>query len=349
MVKIIYSINGEGMGHATRSMALIEELKKKHDILIIAGSSRIYSYIKNKHKNTVMYEGIRISYKDDKVDEFETLKKYFKWLTKESPHNIKKIYTIFKKYDPDILLTDFEGTTSYIANIINIPVVCICNVHSITKMKNNIPKKYKKEEIKTKIVVNTIFPKADYHLITTFFYNPVKKGNVFLFPPILRREILELKPKSLEYIIVYQTASTNLKLVEELKKIDYNFIVYGFDTDKKDQNLTFRKFNNDLWLKDLENCKAVITNGGYSLISEAISLHKPVLSVPIKGQFEQMLNAYHIKKLGYGEMHENITAKKINNFIKNLKKYENNLQNFRKEDNSKILSKIEEIIKKECL
>jgi len=349
MVKIIYSINGEGMGHATRSIALIEELKKKHKILIIAGSSRIYPYLKSKHNETLMYEGIRLSYKDDRVNEFETLRKYFRWLTKESPHNIKKIYGIFKNYKPDILLTDFEGTTSYIANILNIPVVCICNVHSITKMRNHIPKKYKKEEIKTKIVVNTIFPKADYHLITTFFYNPVKKDNVFLFPPILRKEIFELKPKSLDYIIVYQTASTNLKLIDELKKIDYNFTVYGFDTDKKDKNLTFRKFNNDLWLKDLENCKAIITNGGYSLISEAISIHKPVLSTPIKGQFEQTLNAYHIKKLGYGEMHENLDAKKIIHFMENLKKYEKNLKKIKKEDNSKILLKIEEIITKECL
>lgn len=348
MVKIIYSINGEGMGHATRSMALIEELRKKHNILVIAGSSRIYNYLKKKHSKTIFYEGIRITYINNKVDDYETLKKYFKWLAKESSHSLIKLYSIFKKYRPDILITDFEGTTSYIANILNIPIICICNVHSITKMKYNFPKKYTKDAIKAKIVINTIFPKADYHLITTFFYYPVKKDNVFLFPPILRKEILELKPESLEYIIVYQTSSTNLKLISELKKINYKFVVYGFDINKKDKNLIFRKFNNDLWLKDLANCKAIITNGGYSLISEAISLHKPVLSIPIKGQFEQIINAYHLKKLGYGEMCETLSKEKIISFIKNLKKYEKSLKKFKKEDNTKILSKVEEIILKEC-
>ncbi|GIU68837.1 MAG: hypothetical protein KatS3mg002_0073 [Candidatus Woesearchaeota archaeon] len=348
MARIIYSINGEGMGHATRSMALIEELRNKHDILIIAGSSRIYPYLKELHPKVVMYEGIRISYNQDKVDDYETLKKYFRWILKESPKSIKKIYRTFKKYNPDILLTDFEGTTSYIANILNIPVVCICNVHSITKLKNIIPKKYTKELLKAKIVVNTTFPKADYHLITTFFYNPVRRENVFLFPPILRKELLKLKPKSLDYILVYQTASTNKKIFDELKKTNYDYIVYGFDMEKKDENLTFRKFNNKEWLKDLENCKAVITNGGYSLISEAISLHKPILSVPIKGQFEQILNALHVKKLGYGEMYDNITSSNIEKFINNIQKYEKNLKNFKTEDNSRILKKIEEIIEKEC-
>lgn len=348
MARIVYSINGDGMGHATRSVALIKELRKKHDILVIAGSSRIYPYIKKMHPKVKMYEGIRITYKDNTVDDYETLKKYIMWITKKSPSSVKKIYKIMKSYKPDVLLTDFEGTTSYVANILNIPIVCICNIHAMTKLKYMVPKKYLRTSTKAKIVIKTVFPKADYHLITTFFYLPKKSSNVFLFPPILRREIYEMKPTIGDYILVYQTSNTNKKLIETLKKTKENFIVYGFDTDRKDSNITFRKFNYDVWLNDLSNCKAVISNGGYSLISEAVSLHKPVLSIPIKGQFEQILNALYVKRLGYGEMHETVDVKKIMNFVKNLKKYESKLKNFKKEDNSKILAKIEEIISKEC-
>lgn len=348
MVKILYSINGEGMGHATRSIALIKELRKKHEVLVIAGSSRIYPYVKKNHQQTKMYEGIRITYKDDKVDDYETLKKYFRWIAKESPSSIKKIYKIFKSYRPDILLTDFEGTTTYIANVLDIPVICICNVHAITKLKYTVPRKYLKTSMKAKIVIRTIFPKADHHLITSFFYIPKKADNVHVFPPILRKEIYELRARPGNYILVYQTADTNKKLIEELKKINYNFIVYGFNINKKESNIIFRKFNNTLWLKDLSGCRAVISNGGFSLITEALSLHKPVFSMPIKGQFEQILNALFVKRLGYGEMHETTDARRIFKFIKNLKKYDKNLKNFKKEDNSKILVKIEEIIAKEC-
>ena len=133
-----------------------------------------------------------------------------------------------------------------------------------------------------------------------------------------------------------------------MKKIGHKFVVYGFDIDKIDSNVIFRKFNNTQWLKDLSECKAVIANGGFSLLSEAVSLHKPVLSIPINGQFEQILNALYIKRLGYGETYDSVDAKKIIKFIKNLKKYESNLKDFKKEDNSKVLAKIEEIIAKEC-
>jgi uncharacterized protein (TIGR00661 family) len=348
MAKILYSVNGEGMGHATRSMALIQELRKKHDVLVIAGSSRVYPYLKKMHNQVKKYEGIRLSYKDDKIDDYETLKKYFTWIAKKSPSSIKQIYKIMKSYNPDILLTDFEGTTSYVANILDIPIVCICNVHSITKLNYRIPKKYLQASVKAKIVIKTIFPKVDYHLITSFFYLPEKSSNVFLFPPILRKEVYNMIPEKKDFILVYQTADTNKKLISELKKINHKFVVYGFDTDKTDSNVIFRKFNNTQWLKDLSECKAVISNGGFSLLSEAVSLHKSVLSMPIKGQFEQILNALQIKRLGYGEMHESVDAKKIIKFTKNLKKYENKLKYFKREDNSKVLAKIEEIIAKEC-
>jgi uncharacterized protein (TIGR00661 family) len=87
-----------------------------------------------------------------------------------------------------------------------------------------------------------------------------------------------------------------------------------------------------------------VANGGYSFLSEAVSLHKPVLCIPIKGQFEQIINGLHIKRLGYGELHDDITEKKLRHFIANTDKYYDNIKNFKKEDNSRIIAKIEEII-----
>lgn len=348
MVKIIYAINGEGLGHATRSEAIISELNKKHNVLIIAASSRIYAYLNTRFKNIKKFEGIRIKYKNNSVDDYNTLKDYLTWLAKDGPKYAKYIYKIFKTFKPDILITDFEGTTAYIANILNIPVLCVCNVHAVTKLKYSIPKKYLKTKSKSKLVIKTTFPKANYHLITTFFKLPVKSKNVFLFPPVLRKEFFETKTCKKDYILVYQTSDTNQQLIKILRSIEHKFIIYGFNKNEKTSNFTFRKFSDKQMLTDLSECEAVITNGGYSLVTEAISLHKPVLSIPIKGQFEQILNALYIKRLGYGNMIYDLDKNDVIKFIKNLHKYEKNLKNFKREDNSKILAKIEEIITERC-
>jgi len=44
----------------------------------------------------------------------------------------------------------------------------------------------------------------------------------------------------------------------------------------------------------------VICNGGYTLMSEALYLGKPVLSIPLRRHGEQQLNATYLEALGLG-------------------------------------------------
>ena len=133
---------------------------------------------------------------------------------------------------------------------------------------------------------------------------------------------MKLKPEIKDHVIVYQTSNSNYKLMERLKKIDENFIVYGFNKDEVDENLTYRSFNEDIFYDDLRTAKAVITNGGFTLISEAIYLKKPIYSMPALGNFEQILNGFYVDKLGYGEYHEDMESKNIKSFLSNLDKYQ---------------------------
>ena len=71
--------------------------------------------------------------------------------------------------------------------------------------------------------------------------------------------------------------------------------------DLADGALVFRPFSETVFLDDLRSARAVIAGGGFSLLSECVYLHKPVLSIPVEGQFEQVLNARYLEKLGYGE------------------------------------------------
>lgn len=348
MAKILYSIMGEGRGHSTRSVALLQKLEKKHKIKIIVAGKNAYDYVKGYYPDVIQFQGVNLAYKKNKVDKLNTAKRYIKEFLGKYPQSLKIIFSTIKEFKPDIVITDFEGTAAYVAKTLGYKVICICNNHSMTKLDFKVPKKYLLDYMEATFIIKAIYPKVDYHLITTFFYPPVKEDNVYLFPPILRDKILKLKPYNSGYILVYQTSGSNDNLIKELKKVKQKFIVYGFNIDKKEDNLTFRSFDEDRFIKDLEGCRACIANGGYSFISEALSIHKPIMSIPIKGQFEQILNALFIKKLGYGEMHDDANAIKIKNFIKKLKRYELNLKKFKKEDNSRILAKIEEIIAKEC-
>jgi uncharacterized protein (TIGR00661 family) len=134
-------------------------------------------------------------------------------------------------------------------------------------------------------------------------------------------------------------------LFEILKEIkDENFVVYGFDKDEVDKNLTFKKFSLHGFVQDLVDSKGIITNGGYSLISEAIYLKKPILSEPVRKQFEQIMNATYIEKDGYGLFTEKITSEDVESFRNNLEKYKENLDKFKHDDNQELFDKLDEKI-----
>ena len=349
MVKVLYAVNGDGLGHSTRSIPIIQALSKKYTVKVIVGSERAGMFMKKYIKNAVAFDGLRFVYERNRVNLYKTLKNNVRPLIGKSS-NFREVYSIIKKFKPDIIITDCDYLTINVANLFNIPIICVCNIHSVNELKYDVPKRYKNEYHSVNFLNKVFTSNIDYHVITTFFYLPVKHKHTYLYPPVLRKEIIEMNPTRRDYYLVYQTTghvavSTNKTLIKILKSVNAKFIVYGFDRDEKDGNVIFRKTNNNQFFKDLKDCKACIANGGFTFISEAVSLHKPVLSIPIKGTFEQSLNALYIKRLGYGDMCDVITIKKLKAFISNNEKYYNNLKKFKKEDNHKIIAKVEELIK----
>jgi uncharacterized protein (TIGR00661 family) len=67
-----------------------------------------------------------------------------------------------------------------------------------------------------------------------------------------------------------------------------------------DGSLRYRPFSEKGFIDDLASCRAVIAGGGFTLMGEAVYLHKPMLAVPLGLQFEQVLNARWLEALGYG-------------------------------------------------
>lgn len=54
------------------------------------------------------------------------------------------------------------------------------------------------------------------------------------------------------------------------------------------------------FLDKLASCSYVIQGGSHTLMTEALYLGKPVLTLPLKAMVEQRYNAMYIESLGYG-------------------------------------------------
>lgn len=337
---IFYCICGEGMGHAIRSSVIIDRIKDKYDVYIFS-SDRAYKYLNEKFDNVYKIGGFNTVYINNKVNNTKTLINALK----RNPLNIKEgyeeLYKKARKLSPDVIVTDFEIYATMVSKLLSIPLISLDNIHMITQTAIDYPPKHQEEMLKAKGVIKSYVIKPKIHILTSFFYPKIKpKKRAVLYPPVIREDILKLEPTIEDHIIVYQTSKESVKLVEQLKSLNEKFIVYGFNKDEVDKNLTYKLFNENEFYNDLASAKAVICNGGFTFISEAISLKKPIYSVPAIGNFEQTLNGFYVQKLGYGEYHEEMSPKKVEKFLKRLPKYQEKLAKVKKTNNDGIVNEL---------
>ena len=228
-LNIVYGVSGEGSGHSSRSKEIISHLVKKHNVHVIT-YGKAYDYLKRYFNVTKIY-GLHLSFKDNKVEYVETIRKNISNLV-TSGKEFKELNTLLKKFKPDFIFTDFEPTSYVLSRLYRVPLVSLDNQHRITNMYLEVSKPYKKDFNICKLVINAVIPKAEYYIVTSFFKEKIKKKNTFVFDPILRKEVQQLIPSKKDHILVYQTSASNTALLGELKKRKQKFIVYGFGKKK---------------------------------------------------------------------------------------------------------------------
>ncbi|MFC1752443.1 MJ1255/VC2487 family glycosyltransferase [Thermoproteota archaeon] len=329
MARIIYGVMGEGRGHSSRSKIIIEHLLSKgHEVKIIT-SRKGYAYLSQFFDDVTDIMGLSFVFKKQKIDIGKTIQKNLEKGVTRGPKTIGRLLKIFDEFNPDLAITDFEPFVPGVSYWKGVPFISINHQHLIAHCNLEYLKEWDQDFFYANAVVNNMYRFASQYFITSFYFPPIKKQfrkKTELVGPILRKEVLRQKIKDKDHILVYATTKESKAILKTLKRMDENFIAYGFGKDKRSGNITFKKPSTDGFLKDLAECKAVITNGGYSLMAEALFMGKPVYSIPINKQFEQMLNAYYLERLGYGIYDLNHSKERIQQFIEGLDYFKKNIR-----------------------
>lgn len=308
-MKIFYGIAGEGLGHATRSRPLIQHLAKRHSVRIFAGG-KAFSYISPWFPATNI-ESLRLKYHENSLSFVKTflynfVKLPFYFLS------FFKVFTIMMFHRPNAVITDFEPWTAWSALLLRIPVISIhlpghylppqpflSNNPSLAK--TGLQNHCFVDRFLLWLVTTIIMPYADKVVIPSFFRISLNDKRAQFVDPIVRDEIRKRKSVIGTHVLVYQTAGTYHELLSVLKQFpQQQFIIYGFAKSGTEQNIVFKSFNETEFFDDLCSAKGVITNGGISFMTESVFLGKLILSIPINGHGEQLVNAFFLEKTRHG-------------------------------------------------
>lgn len=340
-MNIVYGVCGEGLGHTSRALVTIPFLQKLGHKVKVITDDRAYETLKEKF-DAFEIRGLHMVFKDDALHKartvFHNIRHY--------PKNIlrsRKIRNLMRAFKPDVFITDYEITTYFLSKIYRKPLISIGNHYIINFLKMKVPKEHRRDYLLTRFINRMFTPSADYFVITSFLKKNLRNKKLKIVAPIVREEVRRLKSKKGSKILVYLRKADYI--VEILKKVNAKFIVYG-DFEKTEKNIEFKKLGlHGSFLKDLSECRAIISTAGFSMISEALYLKKPIFVVPQRGsQFEQVFNALTLKDEGFGDFSLELKKEDIEKFLGNLKKFEKNLGE-NKFDYDEIYSVLREILK----
>ncbi len=352
-MRILYGVVGEGMGHAMRSRVILEHLVSQgHEIEVIA-SQRAVDFLKKRFEgkgaDVHRVHGLHIVYEDNRMRTGSTVLANVLAGTAAIPAQIASYFEVVKDFAPEVVISDFESWTYYFAKSHGLPILSIDNQQIINRCRidEDVIEGHRAEFEVTKAFVKSKLPFCDHYLVTTFFRPPVRKDKTTLFPPILRPEILAAKRSVGEHLLVYQTAEGGETLEQALRDTGLPCRVYGMrrgiSAEAVEGNLRYRPFSETGFIEDLATARGVIAGGGFTLMGEAVYLHKPMLSVPVGGQFEQVLNGRYLQKLGYGHFAEKLDdPNTVFAFVKDLDRCQAALAGYAQDGNREILGAVDQ-------
>jgi uncharacterized protein (TIGR00661 family) len=292
---------GNTHGHVARTLAIVTRLPE-HEFYFVGGG-RVPELLGKKFP-VLEVPVKRTIHKNQRVSVPATVGQIARCVTK-FPETRRQIVDLIQRWQPDIAICDREIFLPHAARAAGLKCVSLDHSHILPACRYPVPDGQRLSWALARLEDELFFNFTRHNLIVSFFHPELKRNSRMkneLLPPILRPQIKEIHPSDGDHILIYQTSPTFTALLDAARQLSRRVIVYGFRNEHAvEGNLTFKPFHPVSILEDLAGCAYAVVNGGHNLICEALALRKPVLCLPINGQFEQFINAWHVRELGYGD------------------------------------------------
>lgn len=247
-------------------------------------------------------------------------------LTWQSPEIIEAAAGWLLKDGVDVVVSDHEPFVARAASTVGIPFVALSHQHILTETRPRVPVRHWPSALGTALGIGVLSPPGPAAVVVpSFFFPPLRRrSRAVLVPPILRDDVLEADPTTGDRLLVYVNEGDGMEpLLRALEDVGVPADVYGLDASMQaPANVTLRSASRTGFLEHLTTCRAVVSTAGFTLLSEALHLGKPVLTMPNRGFFEQALNALALEDAGRGEVVErDLGASDLEEFLKRAETY----------------------------
>lgn len=323
MARILYGVAGEGFGHSSRSMLIGRRLLDAGHEVLFAASQKALGYLSGYFPGRVRpVYGLHFIYQQGTIRPVQTVWSNLAGYPRGAGINRQLFDREVRRYAPDVVLSDFEPFSAWWAWRNQVPCITVDHEHMLTACRLESVPKHRIDRFWAVMITRGYHPWADAYVILNFFQTPLINSRAVPAPPVVREIVRQVCPWQGDYMTVYTTdVSPEIRrsLCDMLRRFPRRrFHIYGFDAEENEGNLYFKKTSTEGFIRDLAGCRAVVATAGFSLLSECLYFRKKMMLFPIRGQYEQIINAYYIQKAGWGRWAREWDSQEIEQFLQSL-------------------------------
>ena len=302
-MRILYGAVTMGDGHFSRANAIVPRLRGAgvEVDLVFSGDESWGLKAGAPHLQPYRaFAGLTYVRRHGKVDYRETIRGF-------KPRTLARDYASIRG-PYDLVVTDFEPLTAWWGRRNGVPTVGIAHHYALWSRRAPRP----------------LWPDPLAELIFRW-YAPVdipvglhwRPTTPTTLPPIIRGEVAGAKPTDggdvLVYLPSYTLATLDRVLGDAALARASRFVVYPKrgDYEARSPNVAMKPFSREGFARALLAVRAVITGGGFTLLSECLHLGKPVYSIPEARQYEQQVNGAALRKWRLGTVARKLDARAL--------------------------------------
>lgn len=339
MAKFLFVVQGEGRGHMTQAITLQNMLQAEgHTISeVILGKSRngqTPDFVKNLIQCPISVFESPCFIMDAKNKSIRLGPSVINNILKAKTFrkSLAFLRSKIKEHQPDLIINFYEPLIGlcYLFKDPKVPMVCIAHQYIYHHPDFEFPvsgQNGDKMGIKAYTSLTSFGAKKKFAL-SFYPINDYEKLGIVGMPPLLRKDVFEIKAGNGNFLLVYLAVSGYMEDIVEWHKNNSGVELHCFtdkiteETTKHSENLYFHKLNDKKFLELMASSKGLVSTAGFESVCEAMYLGKPVFMVPVQGHFEQFCNARDAAKAGAGIYSDTFNLEKFIAYLSEPKKYQ---------------------------
>ena len=303
-MKILYGVQGTGNGHIARSRAMAHAFTRANVSVdfIFSGREPERYFSMEAFGQYQTRQGLTFQSHHGKVDPLRTV-------LKAKPRHLLTEIRQLDVTGYDVVINDFEPVSAWAARRQKVPCIGISHQSSFCYPIPTLQSGWIDRQIVRYFAPSDMPVGLHWH----HFNQP-------LLPPVVDIQLPAVN--AADHTSDHQSQPILVYLpFEELPHIStllqqltsQHFICYHPNQRQTQQqaNVLLKPLSHQSFMQDLLSCQTVISNAGFELPSEALSLGKKILVKPLAGQFEQQSNAATLARLGLAKSVQKLDVEDI--------------------------------------